>query len=52
VVAEKLEALVKLGRELGVTYHASTEVERLVIEKLRRLRRERPGYYPRAVTPS
>jgi phytoene desaturase len=27
------EALVKLGRELGVTYHASTEVERLVIEK-------------------
>jgi diapolycopene oxygenase len=26
------EALVKLGRELGVAYHASTEVERLVIE--------------------
>jgi diapolycopene oxygenase len=26
------EALVKLGRELGVTYHSSTEVERLVIE--------------------
>jgi diapolycopene oxygenase len=26
------EALVKLGRELGVRYHASTEVERLVIE--------------------
>ena len=26
------EALVKLGRELGVKYHTSTEVERLVIE--------------------
>ena len=26
------EALVKLGRELGVRYHVSTEVERLVIE--------------------
>jgi diapolycopene oxygenase len=26
------EALVKLGRELGVEYHASTEVERLVID--------------------
>ncbi len=27
------EALVKLGRELGVKYHASTEVERLLIEE-------------------
>jgi diapolycopene oxygenase len=27
------EALVKLGRELGVEYHASTEVERLTIER-------------------
>ena len=26
------EALVKLGKELGVTYHPSTEVERIVIE--------------------
>jgi diapolycopene oxygenase len=26
------EALVKLGRELGVRYHTSTEVERLVVE--------------------